>query len=238
MPLVQVFILVLVLEVWELLGDSRLGERDLAQARDSVLFPGIFLGLSPERDGARLSEREVLPQDESRLGEKMSPERENVARARASTSQVRIGYYFRKQKKRNDWESCAPLESRKRPEKSFGLKDHKEVLDNTSRHSSTKMTQFQALYCRRPLPIIDYTSGRAINTELDLSLQQRQNTVARRVSPKLKKGFFGPFPTFGLHGSLRVDSTRRVTNPPNFSCFEASTLLEYTSGEHLFNLVT
>ncbi|KAF1893953.1 hypothetical protein Lal_00003868 [Lupinus albus] len=50
---------------------------ELAQARDSVLFPDIFLGFSPEREGAHLSEREVLRLDESRLGETTSPEREH-----------------------------------------------------------------------------------------------------------------------------------------------------------------
>ncbi|KAF1866026.1 hypothetical protein Lal_00013462 [Lupinus albus] len=54
-----------------------LEREELAQARDSVLFPGIFLGFSLERDGPRLSERGVLPLDESRLREKLSPEREH-----------------------------------------------------------------------------------------------------------------------------------------------------------------
>ncbi|KAF1888948.1 hypothetical protein Lal_00036661 [Lupinus albus] len=55
-------------EVWELLGDSRLSERS---------SPNRGTQCCSQRDGARLSEREVLPRDESRLSEKMSPEREH-----------------------------------------------------------------------------------------------------------------------------------------------------------------
>ncbi|KAF1891403.1 hypothetical protein Lal_00017036 [Lupinus albus] len=96
-------------EVWELLSDSRLSERSSPKR-----------GLSAFFWESRLNEREVLILDESRLSKKTSPEREhqflNDVKSRGFSP--KRTYPRLSEKKRNSWESCAPLESRKRPEKS------------------------------------------------------------------------------------------------------------------------
>ncbi|KAF1863243.1 hypothetical protein Lal_00014706, partial [Lupinus albus] len=68
-------------EVWELLGDSRLSERSspkrgtqCCSQRESCVASGR---ISPEREGARSSERVELSLDKSRLSERLSPKREH-----------------------------------------------------------------------------------------------------------------------------------------------------------------
>ncbi|KAF1870448.1 hypothetical protein Lal_00003654 [Lupinus albus] len=56
-------------KIWGILQDSRLSERRLAQARVSAFLLGFSLGLSPEREMARLGERELWRLRDSRLGE-------------------------------------------------------------------------------------------------------------------------------------------------------------------------
>jgi hypothetical protein len=113
-----------------------------------------------------------------------------------------------------------------------------EYWYNTSFHSSIKMSPFQALYGRSPPTVLNYVKGQTTITDLDESLEQRQQllntikenlksskakmeiqankkrkectffpgnlvllrlqpyrqqTVQRRISPKLAKRYFGPF---------------------------------------------
>ncbi|KAF1898524.1 hypothetical protein Lal_00032104 [Lupinus albus] len=80
--------------------------------------------ISPEREGARSSERVVLPLDKSRLSEKLSPKREHqfLNDAKGCGSSPKRAYPRLSEKKRNGLRSSAPLESKRRPEKSEGFK--------------------------------------------------------------------------------------------------------------------